>query len=482
MSSDIDLHILSVYVPITDVWVPERGCKVCDRRVTVWLEFVKKVRIMAESDRDDSGAVLVGRLIRSYRDEVRRNGRRLTQEGLLDLMVEQGEDSAAYWDRSMISNWERGVRHPPREFLVSFGRALDVPQTEMDHMLALAGYESLDDEEGHAALLAAAQAIESQVESLEQRVRGLVDSVSPHRPAVDASAVAKGAMWRLAPAGVYALVVGFILNALGQNGTLALLAYTIVALAIVVGQWAIRWLNPDRTRTEHDNIVDLFFISLFFTSNTSVLIGALMKADHFGFYTIEAFTNTPMPFLFATLAHLVISLIASVMFSVLWRRQYSSEDFGGTFSRAVWTTLPPLLFAYASIVLFTNLAVWMSFMVIYGVLFGTFTIIVALNDPEMTLADSDFFLKAAIVVITLLTVFGVIAVFISYLEPNVMATVSELRIIPLRPINAEELGYTPEQGMQYFRFGSAWMALANIVYLTTVVGGYLLVTIRRAAP
>ncbi|MCE2458130.1 MAG: hypothetical protein J4G14_09990 [Dehalococcoidia bacterium] len=60
---------------------------------------------MAESDRDDSAALLVGRLIRSYRDDARRNGRRLTQEGLLALMVEKGEDSAAYWDRSMISNW-----------------------------------------------------------------------------------------------------------------------------------------------------------------------------------------------------------------------------------------------------------------------------------------------------------------------------------------------------------------------------------------
>ena len=436
---------------------------------------------MAESDRDASGAVLVGRLIRSYREEVRHNnGRRLTQEGLLDLMVERGEEAAAYWDRSMISNWERGVRHPPREFLVAFGRALEVPQAEVDRMLILAGYESLDEEEGRAALLAAAQAIESQVESLEKRVRGLVDSVAPPERPVDASAVAREAMRRLAPAGVYVLVVGFVLNALGQNGTLALMAYTVVALAIVVGQWAIRWLNPDRARTEHDNIVDLFFISLFFTLNTSVLIGALTKADHFGFYAIEAFTNTPMPFLFATLTHLVISLIASVMFSILWRRQLGAGEKGGTFSRAVWITLPPLLFAYASIVVFTNLGVWMSFMVVYGVLFGTFTTIVALNDPGMSLGDADFFLKAAIVVITLLTVFAVIAVFVGYLEPHVMVTVSEFRIIPLRPISAEELGYTPAEGLQYLRIGGVWMALANIVYLVTVVGGYLLVTIRRA--
>ena len=32
------------------------------------------------------------------------------------------------------------------------------------------------------------------------------------------------------------LVVGFVLNALGLNGTLALLGYVLVAFAIVIGQ------------------------------------------------------------------------------------------------------------------------------------------------------------------------------------------------------------------------------------------------------
>ena len=61
-----------------------------------------------------------------------------------------------------------------------------------------------------------------------------------------------------------------------------------------------------------------------------------------------------------------------------------------------------------------------------------------------------------------------------------MVTASEIRIIPLPEISAEELGYTPEQGMEFLRLGSLWMSLANILYLTIVVGGYLLVTIGRA--
>ena len=71
---------------------------------------------MNESHQDDSAAILVGRLIRSYRDGVRRNGRRLSQEGLLDLMVERGEDYATDLDRSSVSRWESGARLAPREF------------------------------------------------------------------------------------------------------------------------------------------------------------------------------------------------------------------------------------------------------------------------------------------------------------------------------------------------------------------------------
>ena len=63
---------------------------------------------MDESHRNDSAAVLVGKLIRSYRDDLSDNRRRLTQEGLLSLMVELGEEYAVNLDRSRLSNWETG--------------------------------------------------------------------------------------------------------------------------------------------------------------------------------------------------------------------------------------------------------------------------------------------------------------------------------------------------------------------------------------
>ena len=82
---------------------------------------------MAELDTDNGAAALVERLIRSYRDDARPNGRRPTQDGLLALMVERGEGYAADLDRSNISRWESGMRLPPREFLLALGRTLKVP-------------------------------------------------------------------------------------------------------------------------------------------------------------------------------------------------------------------------------------------------------------------------------------------------------------------------------------------------------------------
>ena len=435
---------------------------------------------MADSEKDDGAAVLVGRFIRSYRYDAGRNGRRLSQEGLLELMVERGESYAANLDRVNVSYWETGAKLAPREFLVAFGRAFDIPQGEMDRMLSLAGYADLGEGEGRAAVLAAAESIGSKVESLHRDVRILVDSTAKPEP-VDAYGVARDALRRMALPGLYALGVGFVLDAMGLNGTLALLAYVLAAFAIVIGQGVLRWTKPGRDPSERDQVVDLFFISLFFTLNSSLLIGVLTKADHFGFYTIEPYTNTPMPFVLTTLVNLALSLAASVTFSVLWTRNQGPGGGRSAFSRAVWTTLPPLLFTYVSISIFTSLGAWISLMVVFGVLFGTFTTIVALNQPGMALEDVNFVLRAAVVVIALLCSFGVAGALAAYLEPGMMVTASELRIIPLPEISAEELGYTPEQGVELLRLGNLWMSLAIIVYLATVVGGYLLVTIRRAA-
>ena len=434
---------------------------------------------MDESDRDHGPAVLVGRLIRSYRDDMRRNGRRLSQEGLLELMVARGEEYAGDLDRSTLSNWERGIRLAPREFLLAMGRACDIPQHDMDRLMSLAGYHGPGDEIERDSMLAAARDIEYRVESLHRDVRGLVDSTDRPEPALDASAVVKSTLRKAAVPGVYALTVGFVLSAMGLNGTLVLLAYVLTVLALVLGQGVLRWVKPDRDPSERDHIVDLFFISLFFTMNASLLIGALTKTDHFGFHTIATFTNTPVSFLLTMLAHLSLSLAGSVMFSVSWSRQYGPRGSRGAFLRAAWTTLPPLLFVYVNLVVFTNLGNWIHFTYIFGILFVAFAAIVAFNEPGLTLRDGGFVLRASIVVTTLLGALGVFGTLVGYLDPGLVIIAEDFRIIPLREVSSEALGYTDEEGLARWRLGILWMSLATIVYIVTVVGGYLIMTINR---
>lgn len=189
-------------------------------------------------------------------------------------MVERGEGYAASLDRSSISHYERGTRLAPREFLEAFGRALDVPEREIDLMLALAGHESPRNDPGRDAVLAAARSIETWAESVQQDVRTLIDSVAPSGPPADATAVVWSTLRKAALPGVYALAVGFVLNAMGLNGTAVLLAYALVAASIVTGQWVLRWRKSPRESSAQEHISGLLFISLFVSLNSSVLIGA----------------------------------------------------------------------------------------------------------------------------------------------------------------------------------------------------------------
>ena len=50
---------------------------------------------------------------------------------------------------------------------------------------------------------------------------------------------------------------------------------------------------------------------------------------------------------------------------------------------------------------------------------------------------------------------------------------------PLREVSSEALGYTDEESWVLWRLGILWMSFATIVYMVTVVGGYLIMTVRR---
>ena len=318
------------------------------------------------------------------------------------------------------------------------------------------------------------------MEGLRQDVRGLMDLAVEPEPRVNAPAAIRGALWRMAPPGAWIVAGGFFLDAMGMNGTPALLAYVLAALAVALGHWALRWLNRGRDIWAREHVVDLFFVSLFFTLNTPGLIGTLTKADHFGFHAVEGFTNTPMPFLFAMLVNLELALVASVLFSLLWSRRPGARGGEGALSRAAWVTLPPLLFAWANIVVFTNLGAWVYFLMVFGVLFGAFTIIIALDESDAALGEMRAVLRALAAAIGVLILLGFVGTLMGYIDPGMALTSADFRIIPLPDISAEELGYTPEEGVRLIGLGILWKSLAAFLYLGVVVGGHLAMAIRRA--
>ena len=144
----------------------------------------------------------------------------------------------------------------------------------------------------------------------------------------------------------------------------------------------------------------------------------------------------------------------------------------------------------------------MYFLIVFGILFGAFTIIVApLVKPEgygvipakagteaaprvkhgVYGCDREMgvVLKALVAAVGILAALGFVGTLVGYIDPGVALTSAEFRIIPLPEIGAEELGYTAEEGVKLIGLGILLKSLAAFLYLVIVVGGHLAMAIRR---
>ena len=113
--------------------------------LTLHTESVREdVMLDAESRR--LRAKQVGMLMQAYRRAYSANGKakRLSQEGLLNLMGEVDSRYLDRYDRSTVARWESGDIRPNRERLEVFGQALDLSPIEIDGLISLAGLEPDD--------------------------------------------------------------------------------------------------------------------------------------------------------------------------------------------------------------------------------------------------------------------------------------------------------------------------------------------------
>ena len=433
---------------------------------------------MANSDGNRADLERLGDLLRFYRTNFG-GGRGLSQNGMLALMAERKAEYAAL-DRSALSRWENGARRPPRGFLADFALSLRLSRAELDALMNLAGYaESAADDRaetlsGVRGISAKADAIDAKADDIKRGVQILVDAAS-EPPSADAAALAKDALRRAAAPGIYAAAVGWVLNALGQNGTWVLAAYVAVALAIAVGQGVLR-------RRRADGVGELFFISVFFTLGAPLLQSAITRLDTYGFFALGNLAGSSMPLLLALMANLALALAASVAFGALRGRQYGPKGAGGAFARAAWTTLPPCLFVYVNMLLFANVGAWIFFLITLGVIFGAFTAILAFRDPRAALSDweAKTALIAAVAVIILLCAVGAAGTIAAYISHSPMA-IPDHNLLWSWEVDWERVGYPQSEWLERARVSLPLMALPSIVYLATALGGFLLVSIGSQA-
>ena len=166
---------------------------------------------------------------------------------------------------------------------------------------------------------------------------------------------------RVFPLGL-CIVGGYALTLFGWDSGWMPTAYIAFTIGIVLAQG---FLLSDREA----GLREFFWVSLFFLLTTPLLQFSRIHTDHYGFYTIGSLAGTNMPYMLALLLNLLIASTAGLAFQLLWRHQYSGASDGtSALRRAAFVVLPPLIFAYVTVVVITNISVSVHLTVLLPVL------------------------------------------------------------------------------------------------------------------
>ena len=421
----------------------------------------------------------VGMLMRAYRHAFIVDGRarRLSQDGLLDLMAQVNRQYSERHDHSTVTRWESGATRPTRARIEVFGQALNLSAIEVDGLIRLAGLKPDDP--------VPAGGRQSLEESANTGAAVSVDTLEYPGPAAAASAVGEGdspsyaweviryCLSRFFLPGSGVAVAGYVLASLGWSATWMLMLYVSIAIGLVLVQGFLRLRRSNDLR-------ELFFISVFFVLSAPLLQVPLLRMDHYEFYAIGNLANTPIPVLLALAFNLLLALACGLLFEFLWRWQYSGRGAEQAYKRAAWVVLPPVGLVYACILALSNVGAWIEFLLLLTVLAGVFTMLAVLRDQAVSLSEWDrkFLLGTAVAVTIVLTILGSAAILAAYLEPSLLAMPGHT-LLHSGDIDFNALGYPPEELTARFRVGFVWASLAMSAYMVFVIGGNLIVTIYR---
>ena len=401
----------------------------------------------------------VGRLMQSYRLERKGKGRsgRLSQTGLLALM---GRIKPEYGDysHSTVARWESGETLPTRERLEVFGAALDLPRTEIDGLIALAGLDPVP---------------ESAAETGARGSEGTADV--PETPSYAWEAI-KFSLSRFFVPGLLTAGVGYYLASLGWNAFWVLMTYVSAVIGLVLFGAFLRIRRKD-------NLRELYFTSVFVLLSTPMFQATLTRMDPYGFYSIEGIAGTPIPFLLAFLVNLCLALVAGLMFDYLWKVQYT--DVGTTnkrtYARAHWAVLPPLAVVYFCALAFGSTQTWIYLTIVFPMLDAVFTTLAVLREKGVSLDEwtRKFMLGAGVAVLVALSLLGGAATIFFYQEPSLLA-VPDHNLFRSWELDFNALGYPADELEERLRMGTVWTAMASLGFIVVFIGGHFLATIHRS--
>ena len=408
----------------------------------------------------------------------REDGRQgLSQAEVLGRMAPLSVDERTVpADTSSWSRMENGVAPATRERLELFARALNLSRVETDGLVVLAGFEPTSEstvtQPSPTTLSspAAAEAVAPVSDPADRSVSGFFGDQGI-RPFL--AELRYFCLFRfLLPAGAMA-GAGYLLSSSGASATWIFLLFISLAMGLVVAQAILRMRRAN-------NLRDLLFVSLFFMLSTGTLQVPFVRMDHYGYYNMVSFEGIALPIVLVLTTSLLISLLATFMFDLLWRWQYSGRGAVKAYHRALWVAAPPFAFVYLSVLLTSNSGAWITCAFVLPVMTGVFAMLVSLRDPSVRFTEWDrrFLLWCTMLVTVVLTTFGAAAILATYLQPS-FASLQGHTLFHSWAVDFSALGYPEHELIPRWRMGFAWGALTTITYLVIVMGGTLVVSIYR---
>ncbi len=447
--------------------------------------------MISEREAKWSRAVQVGLLMRAYRETIPLGDGRygLTQAGLLRRMSEVNSQYTERYSHVTVSRWESGSTLPTEERLQHFGNALNLAPIEVEGLMTLAGFHEsgvLDRVHELADWSETEDGEDAYLEPQRQPILAGADATSPGNDqsgsnlssdtlVPDIGSIIRYLSFKWVLTGVCLVVAGYALAAFGWNNTWMPLAYVLMAMCLVAGQGLLHRRRPD-------DLGEFYSTTVFFLVSTFLLQSAITRMDPYGFYTLGDYAGTHIPYLLALEVNLALASVAGLAFHLLRQWQYSGDQSrSNALRRAVAVTLPPSLFAYASIVVISNIALWIQLVIVLPPLAGVFVVLLVLRDPAVrpNARDRRFALGTTVAVMAVMGTVGASVVAATYLSPNTPSVFPDHNWWTSWEIDFSQLGYPQEEALDRLNRGYLWHGLATFFYVVLVVGGVLISALYR---